>query len=109
MSRANETINAIDALRRPEIKLAGELPDAAKRDDIKATKGEGYATDNKASSSQGVAFPLTENGSNRIYYPDRYLYSTDGMFSIAWAPVKKANFTDNSGSSGDVNYADPDA
>jgi len=110
MSRSRKIISDLDRLRQPSLKVKGRLETPQARDEISAGQGIGQAgTPSAKSSGDGIAFPLTEQAGLRTYYPDRYLYSTDGIFTIAWAPIKKATFQDNAGAQGEVNYIDPDA
>ncbi len=110
MGRSGGVIDDLERLKRQTPKLKGSLDAPAVREELPAGTGRGYASAaSKSGGGGGIAFPLTEQTDGRAYYADRYLYSTDGLFTIAWAPIKTATFKDNSGSQGQVNYIDPDA
>lgn len=61
-----------------------------------------------ASGGSGLAFPLTETAySARLFWAERAIVSTDGLFAFRIAPVKRMTVTDGVGNTGAINFADP--
>jgi hypothetical protein len=109
-SKTQQLVEDLKSLIKREARIKAGLPSPAERDDIPASRGVGLATvTNKKSSSSGIASPLTEQADKRTTYPERYITSTDGLFTLAWSPVLQATYTDANGAEVVVNYADPDA
>ena len=110
LSKTQRLVEDLKALIRSEARLKAGLPLPATRDEIPAGRGVGLATAPvKSAGGSGIASPLTEQPGKRTHYPERYLYSTDGIFAIAHQPVLKAVFADAVGREVSFVYADPDA
>jgi hypothetical protein len=108
MSRAKKIMDDISAISKKRLTAKSKLGTAKERSEIEAGTSEGYATTDGGSGTSGAAFPFTEEADSRVYYANRYISSTDGIFQIAYTPIKNTKFKDNSGSVGQVNYVDPD-
>lgn len=111
ISQTQQIVEDLKALIKKEARLKAGLPQPAVRNDIPAGRGVGFATtvSKAGGGSGGIASPLTEQAGKRTYYPDRYISSTDGIFSFAWAPTRRAEYKDANGAEVLVDYVDPDA
>lgn len=111
VSKTQQLVDDLKALIKADARIKAGLPPAKARDEIPAARGVGLATAaSKASGGGGgIASPLDETEGSRLYYAERYKTSTDGLFTIAWAPTMVTVFTDANGAEVEVWYADPDA
>lgn len=55
----------------------------------------GEALPRAAGSGAGIASPLTEESyAGRLYWPERAITSTDGLFTLKIKPIKSMSFKD---------------
>lgn len=61
-----------------------------------------------ASTGGGIASPLTEtNYSDRTYWTDVNITSTDGFITFVHSPIKQMSFTDANGDNVVIDYKSP--
>lgn len=109
-SNTRRLVEDLKRLIQSEARIKAGLPPAVERDDISAGRGVGLASRSAVKSSGGgIDSPLTERAGARTLYTERYVFSTDGIFAIAYRPVLTATFDDAAGREVGFIYVDPDA
>jgi len=103
-----------DDLRRIVFKPTrgkGTLSSTKTRESIPKSKGSAAeAGEDKAASTSssegGIASPLIEQEDMREYHTEQAITSSDGIFVIVYAPIKKAYFKDSNRLEVVVEYTD---
>lgn len=63
--------------------------------------------DQTGGSGGGIASPLTEVVAGRTYYTERFIPSSDGVFTLEVKALASVSFTDAESAGVVINYADP--
>lgn len=72
---------------------------------INSTTGVGRR---KPKGESGIASPITEpDYSAREFHPERVYYSSDGLFTIHYKPIKKIVMEDEGGNPAEFIYDEP--